>query len=166
MESGWQVWYYSNSSTYSYPSLCGCWLSFTDEIGPWVASSSSHSPSSIPAVGSTRGGSIGFPLYHSMSALFHSGVTISSRSFGIECIQPAVEVSGELCLSSSCINSSSVVHISSRTCHKSAETSYSNGTMLDGGFLTSHSFQHVWRHSSLVFHCKGSHHRCFGRPAS
>ena len=48
-----------------------------------------------------------------------------------------MEVSGELYISSSSINSSSVVHVCSETCHKSIQTSYSSGTMLDGGSLAS-----------------------------
>ena len=76
-----------------------------------------------------------------------------------------METSGELCLSLR-INSSSVVQVSSRTCHMSVQTSCSNGTMLDGGSLAPHSSQHVGSHSLSVHHYKRSHHRCFNRPGA
>ena len=63
----------------------------------------------------------------------------------------------------SSINSSSVGHVSIRTCHKSIQTSYSSGTILDGGSLASHSSQHVGKCSLLVSCLKGSCHGCFGR---
>ena len=77
-----------------------------------------------------------------MSALFHSKAVITSRLFGVECIQPSVDISGELCLYSSSINSYSDVQVSSGTCNKSVQTYYSKDTMLDGGSLASHSSQH------------------------
>ena len=89
--------------------------------------------------------------------------TISSRSTGVECFQLSMKVSEELCIPSSCINSSSVVHISSRTCHNSIQTSHSSGTMLDGGSLDFHSSQHVERCSLLLSHHRRSHHGCFSR---
>ena len=90
-----------------------------------MVSSSSH-----PALGSTRGESIGFLTYQSMSALLHSGVTVTSRSFGVEDLEPSVEISFELCHFSSSINFSSVFQVSSGICHKSIQTLYSSGTML------------------------------------
>ena len=101
-----------------------------------------------------------------MSALLHTGVTVTCRSFGVECIQPSVEVSGKLCLSFSSINSSNVVPISGRTCQKSFQTSIFSGIMLDGGSLVSKSSQYVGRHSPLVSKHKGCHQRCFGRPGA
>ena len=74
-----------------------------------------------------------------------------------------MEVSGELCLSSSSINSSSVVQVSSRTCPKSIQISYSSRTMFNGDSLASHSSQHVERCSSSVPHHKASHHGYFSR---
>ena len=50
---------------------------------------------------------------------------------GVECIPPSLDVSGKLCLSSSCISSSSSVKISGRTCHRSIQTSDSSDTMLE-----------------------------------
>ena len=44
--------------------------------------------------------------------------------------------------------------------------SYSNGTLLHGGSLASHSSQHVGRHSLSVSHCKRPCHGCFGRPGA
>ena len=93
-------------------------------------------------------------MHQSMSASLCSGKTIISSGLGVECIQPSVDVSGNLCISSSCTNLSSVVHVSSGTCHKSIQTFYSGGIMFDGGSLASHHFQHVGRHSSLVCHHK------------
>ena len=101
-----------------------------------------------------------------MSALLHSGKTITSRSFGVECIQPSMEVSNELCISSSCISSFSFVQVSTGTCHKQIQTSYSGGIMLYEGSLASHSSQHVGRHSSSVSYHKKSHHGCFSRPGA
>ena len=57
-------------------------------------------------------------------------------------------ISGNLCISSN-INSCSIVQVSGRICHKSFQTSYSSGIMLDGRSMVSHIFQHVGRHSSL-----------------
>ena len=73
---------------------------------------------------------------------------------------------GELCISFLNVNSSSVVHICSKSFHNSVQTFYSSGTMWDGGFLASHSSKHVGRCSSLVCHCKGSCHGCFGRSGA
>ena len=92
--------------------------------------------------------------------------SVSSRSFAVECIQPSMEVSGELCISSTCTNSTSVVQVSSGRYHKLIQTSYSSGIMVDGGFLASHSSQCVGRHSLSMSHCKKSHHECFGRPGA
>ena len=96
--------------------------------------------------------------------LYYTGVTITSRSLGVECIQPSMEVSGELCIFSSSINSSGVVQVSSGTWHKSIQTSYSCGNLLDRGSLGSQISQHVGGHSLSAPHCKGSCHRYFSRP--
>ena len=85
---------------------------------------------------------------------------------GVECIQPSLDVSGKLCLSSSCISSSSYVQVSGRTCHRSFQTFDSSGTMLDGGSLAFHSSQHVGR-CSLALSChKSSHHGCLSMPGA
>ena len=69
---------------------------------------------------------------------------------GLECIQPSFDISGKLCLSSSCIISSGSVQCSGRTCHGSIQTFDSCGTMLDGGSLASQSSQPIGRHSSAL----------------
>ena len=48
-------------------------------------------------MGSTGGGSVGFLMYQSMLALLYSGKTVTSRRVGVECVQPSMEVSSELC---------------------------------------------------------------------
>ena len=65
-----------------------------------------------------------------------------------------MKVSGELFISSACINSFSVTQVSSGTCHKSVHTPHSIGTMLDRGSLAFQTSQHVGRHFSLVSHHK------------
>ena len=47
-----------------------------------------------------------------------------------------MEVLGDLSIFS-CINSARIVQISSRICHKSVQTSYSGGAMLNGGSVAS-----------------------------
>ena len=98
-----------------------------------------------------------------MSALLHFGKSRTSRSLGVECFQPSLDITGKLCNSSSCISSPHSVQVSSRTCHRSIQISNSSGTLLDVGSLNSHNFQHVGRHSSSVFCCGGSCHGCFSR---
>ena len=97
-------------------------------------------------LGSSTGGSAGILPYHSMLALLHWG-NLLLGGLGVECLQMSLDISGKLCVSSSCINSSSSVQVSGRTCQRSTQTFDSGGTMLDGGSLASHSFQHVGRHS-------------------
>ena len=109
-----------------------------------VASSSSHCPSSISTFGS-RGRSVGILTYYSMSALLHLGKSTTYRDPGVECIQPSLDISGKLCLSSSHTSSSSSVQVSGGTCHRTIQTFDSRSTMLDGSSLASHSSQHVER---------------------
>ena len=91
------------------------------------------------------------PINVSLTTLWK---TITSRSLGVECIQPSMIVSGMLCISSYCINSSNSVQVSGRTCHKSIQISHSSGIMFDGISLACHRSQHVGRHSSSVSHHK------------
>ena len=77
-----------------------------------------------------------------------------------------MDVSGELYISSACISSFYVVQVSGRTCYKSIQSSYSSGTMLDGGSLAFHSSQNVGRCFCLVSHPRRPHHRCFGEPGA
>ena len=67
----------------------------------------------------------------------------TSGSLRVECFKPPMDVWGMLCVSSSCKCSASSVQVSGRTCHRSMQTPYSSGPLLDGGFLTSHSSLHA-----------------------
>ena len=113
-----------------------------------------------------KGGPDGILLYHSMPALLHLGISTTSGGLGLECLQPSLDISGKLCVSSSCISSSSMVQVFGITCQRSTQMFDSGGTMLDGGFLTPHSSQHVGRHSLAVSHHKRSSHGCFDRPGA
>ena len=101
-----------------------------------------------------------------MPALFHFGNSTACGGLGVECLQPSLEISGKLRVSSSSSGPSCSVQVSSRTCQRSTQTLTSGGSMLDGGSLASHSFQHTGRCSSVVSHHKRSCHRCFGRPGT
>ena len=85
---------------------------------------------------------------------------------GVECLQPSLDFSGKLCVSSSSSGPPSSVHISGRTCQWSTQTSDSGGIMLDEGSLASHSSQHGGRCSLTVSYHKRSHHGCFGRSGA
>ena len=112
----WQAQYYSNSSIYSYPPQCRGWLSALASFTSRMASSPSDGSSNILPLGSTRGGSAGILLYHSIPALLHLGNSTTSGGLGVEYLQPSLDISGKLCVSSSCIRSSSSVQVPSRTC--------------------------------------------------
>ena len=58
-------------------------------------------------------------------------------ALGVECLHWMFQV--QLCVSSSCISSSSSVQVSGRTCQRSVQTFDSGGTILDGGSLAPHS---------------------------
>ena len=60
-----------------------------------------------------------------MLALLHIGKSITSGNIWVECFAPSLGVPGELYISSCCVNSSSSVHVSGRTCHPSIQISYS-----------------------------------------
>ena len=130
---------------------CGSWLSMTGKVGSRVAASSLHRWASISTLGSTGGGSVCILRCQSMSSLLHLGKCTTSESLGVEHFQPSLVHSGEFYVSYSCM-------ISRRTCHRSIQTSYSSGTLLDGHFLASHSSQHVGRHFSLLSYHKKSCH--------
>ena len=99
-----------------------------------------------------------------MAALLHLGISTTSRGLGVECLQPSLDVSGKLCVSSSCISSSGSVQVSGGTCPRSTQMVDSGGAMLDEGSLAPHSSQHVGRHSLVVSHDKRSHCGCLSRP--
>ena len=77
---------------------------------------------------------------------------------GVECLQPSLDLSGKLCVSSCGSSPSNSVQVYGRTCQWSTQTFDSGDTLLDGGSLASHSSQHVSRHSLVVSHHKKSHH--------
>ena len=131
-----------------------------------MASSPSDGSSSFSPLGSTRGGYAGILPYHSMPALLHLANSTASGSLGVECLHPSLDVSGKLCVSSSCTSSSSSVHVPGRTFQRSILTSDSGGTMLGGDSLASHSSQHVGRYSLVLSHHKRSLHGCFSRPCA
>ena len=147
-----------------YPSQCGGWLSVPGFDAYKVASSLWGGLSSFSPLWSTRGEYAGILPYYSMPALLHLGNSTTFGGLGVGCHQPSLDVSGKVCLSSSHLSSSSSVHVSDRTCQRPTQTFDSGGSMLGGGSLASHSFQHFGRHSSAVSHNKRSHCGCFGRP--
>ena len=118
------------------------------------------------AFGPPIGGPTGIFSFYSKPALFHLGIPTTSGGLGVECLQPSLDLSGKLHVSSSCVSSSNSVQVHGRTCQWSTQTFDSGGTMLDGGSLASHSSQHVGRCSLVVSHSKRSHHGCFGRPGT
>ena len=128
--------------------------------------SSSGASGSFSPLGPSRGGPPGNFSFYSMSTLFHFGNSTASRGLGFECLQPSLEISGKLCVSSSGSGPSSSVQVSSRTCQWSTQTFTSGGSMLDGGSLASHSSQHAGRCSSAVASSKRSRCGCFGRPGA
>ena len=85
---------------------------------------------------------------------------------GVECLQPSLEISGKLCVSSSGSGPSCSVQVSGRTCQWSAQTFDSGGTMLDGSSLASHHSQHVGGCSLAVSHHKRSCCGCFSRTGT
>ena len=101
------------------------------------------------------------PIPLSASIIYHV-IFATSGGIGVECLQPSLDVSDMLCISSSFISSSIFVHICDRTYQRSTPMFDSGGTMLDGGFWA----QHVGRHSLAVFHHKRSHHGCFCMPGA
>ena len=165
-ESDRQAWYYSSSSIHSYPSQCGGKFSVPGSVASGVAPSPSGGSDSFSPLGPSRGGPVGIFLFYAMPALFHFGNSTASGSLGVECLQPSLEFSGKLCVSSSGSGPSCSLQVSSITCQWSTQTFTSGGSMLAGGSLASHSSQHAGRCSSAVSHCKRSHHGCFGRPGT
>ena len=87
-------------------------------------------------------------------------------ALGVECLQPSLEFSGKLCVSSSSSGPSCSGQVSSRTCQRSTQTFASGGSLLDGSSLASHSSQHAGRHSLAVSHRKRSRRGCFSRPGA
>ena len=142
----------TDSSIHFYLAQCGSHFSVLGKVDSRVTPASSHNSDCLSPLRSTRGRSVVILIHQSMSALLHLGKLTNSGSLGFECFQPPQDISYQLCVSSSLYSSNGSVQDSVRTCHKSIQTSYSSGTLLDGGSLASHSSQHVGRHSSLVSH--------------
>ena len=69
-------------------------------------------------LGPSRGGPDGIFSFHSVPALLHLGISTISGGLGVECLQPSLDVSGKLHVSSSCISSSGSVQVSGRTCQR------------------------------------------------
>ena len=101
-----------------------------------------------------------------MPALLLIGISTASGGLGVEYLQPSLDISGKLHVSSSCISYSGSIQVSGRTCQRSTQMVDSGGTVLDRGSLASHSSQHVGRHSSAVPHHKRSLHGCLSRPGA
>ena len=102
-------------------------------------------------------------MYQSVSTILHLWQSITSGNPGVECSQQFHDMSGELYISSCCRGYPSSVLVSNRMCHQSIQTFDSNCTLLDGGSLASHNFQHVGRHSSLMSCHNKSCQGCFSR---
>ena len=60
-------------------------------------------------MGSSLDGSVGILTYQSMSAILHLRKSTTSGSLGAEHFQQLLDLSGEFCISSSCISSPSSV---------------------------------------------------------
>ena len=113
-----------------------------------VAPSPSGGSGGFLPLGPSRGGPASIFSFYSISALFPFGNSTAYGGLGVEFLQPSLEFSGKLCVSSSGSSPSCSVPVSGRTCQQSTQTFDSGGTMLDGGSLASHSSQHVGRCSS------------------
>ena len=162
-ESGWKTWFCSYSSIQTYQSQCWSHYLPQERLLLRLVPASSFSSGCISSLGSTGGVSVGILTYQSMSAVLPLGKSTSSGNLGVEDFQPPMDISGELCVSFPHVCSSTSVQVSGRTCQGSVQISYSSGTLLDGGSLASHHFQHFGRHSSFMSHCKRPHHGCLGR---
>ena len=86
----------------SYPTQCGGRLSVLGLVASGVASSPSGGSCSLLPLGPSRGGPAGIFSFYSMPALLHCGNSTTSSSLGVECLQPSLDFSGKLCVSSSC----------------------------------------------------------------
>ena len=147
--------HFDNITVKAYLCNQGGTVSLSQKVGSQVAPDLSHSSGCISSMGSARGGSVGIVMYQSMS--------VTSESLGVEHFQPPVDILSQFCVSSSSFCSLGSIQVSGRTYHRSVVISYSSGTLLDGGYLGSHSSQHVGRPSSSVTCCKRPHHAFFSR---
>ena len=97
--------------------------------------------------GSTGGGSLGILMYQSMSMLLHLGKSPISGNLEVEHFQLPLDISGQLCVSSSSFSSPGSVQVPVRTWQRSM---YSSDTFWDGVSLASHNSQCVGRHSPFM----------------
>ena len=160
-ELGWPTLYYSYPNIHTSISMWKL-TSIMGEMNSKVVLSSSHSSGSI-LTWSAGGGSVGIFTYQSMWVILHVGKYTTSRSLRIEHFHPSLEISGELCVFSSCLAFTSSVQFSHKMCHRSNQTYYYSATWLDGGPFALHSSHHVGRHFSSVFYHKKSHCGCFSK---
>ena len=105
IESGQHAWYYCYSSKLTYPPQMWKPIIYCGEHWFLNGIFFLHGSSSVSTLGPTRGRSVGILTYQSMSALIHLGKSDISGSLSTECLQPSLEISGELCISSSFISS-------------------------------------------------------------
>ena len=98
-----------------------------------------------------------------MLTLLHLEESATSGNLGVECFPLSFDVSAELQISSSYINSPSSVQDSHRTFQKSIETFNSSCILLYEGSLAFHSSQDALRNSSSAIHCEGYNLECGGR---
>ena len=98
-----------------------------------------------------------------MSDILPIGKSTTSGKVGVGCFQPPLDLSGELCISCSCIACPGSVKVTDRTCGRSIQTYYSRGTLLNGASLAFHGSQYIGRCSSLVSHFTRPHHGYFIR---
>ena len=145
-----KAWYYSSSSIHAYWSQCGSWIFIMGKVDCKVKSTSSHSSDCISSLLSTENGCVGILTYQLMSAILYLGKSTTSLGLGVECFQPPLDISGGFCVSSSSFNSPGSIKVPVKTCLRSIQTTYSGGTLLDGGFLASHSSQHVGKYLLIV----------------
>ena len=102
-------WHYI--SVQLYPPQCGGRLSVPESVASRVAPSPSGGSCSFSPLGPFRVRSTGIFSFYSMSALFHLGNSTTSGGLGVECLEPSLNFSGKLCVSSSSSSSSSSVHV-------------------------------------------------------
>ena len=69
------------------------------EVDSRMASSSSHSSSSVSTLVTTGSGFVGILMYQSLAALLHPGESTTSGTLGFECFQPFLDLSGKLYIS-------------------------------------------------------------------
>ena len=125
-----------------------------ESFGPTVAPASSHISGCISSLELTGVGSLGVFTYQSISVLLHLGKFTTFGCLGIEHFQPPLDISCELCASSSRFSSPGSIQVPGRMSERSFRLHI---LVYGGGFLASHRSQHVGRQSSSVSHHKDCH---------